>query len=160
MKVNDQEFHIGLKAFIEHQNKLLILHSDPKGPYASSFWGMPGGKINTQETSASFETTLKREIQEELGEDFKVTIGEVFYAWKFILPGKLPILLLGISCKYLSGEISLSPEFDSYAWIEADQHPTYSMLPGQAAAIEKWQKNLNYSCQRLSAATYRRLLNL
>jgi 8-oxo-dGTP pyrophosphatase MutT (NUDIX family) len=136
----DQGFHVGLKAFIEHENKVLILRSNPQGFYANSFWGMPGGRINTEELEDPFETTLAREIREELGEAFKVSIGSFFHAWKFIRPSKMPILLLGIHCKYRSGPIVLSPEFDTYAWIEKEQAGQYKFLPGHAEAIQRWSE--------------------
>jgi len=136
----DQAFHVGLKAFIEHENKVLILRSNPQGFYANSFWGMPGGRVNTEELEAPFETTLAREIREELGENFKVSISHFFHAWKFIRPGKMPILLLGILCKYRTGSITLSQEFDSYAWIDKSQTSQYHFLPGHTDAIQRWSE--------------------
>lgn len=136
--IKDQEFYVGLKAFVEAEDKLLILQSNSKGIYASSLWGLPGGKINVNEIADPFDTTLMREIDEELGSDFKAKIGDPFHAWKFIRAGKLPILLLGIACEYLSGEVCLSPEYGDYAWISHDEAHHYEMLPGHAEAILKW----------------------
>lgn len=141
--IPDQEFHVGLKAFIYHLDKILIVRSNPRGVYASTSWGLPGGKINSHEKEAPFEATLTREIEEELGPAFKASIGHPFCAWKYIRPNKPPILLLGFECKYLSGDIALSEEFDTHAWLDRESVQDYTFLPGHEAAIaSSWKKCL------------------
>lgn len=135
--IPDQEFQVGLKAFIEKEGRILILRSNPKGIYRATTWGVPGGKINIHEVGADFSVTLQREINEELGNDFQVKIGDIFYMWKFLRPSKTPILLVGFSCEYLGGTIHLSPEFDTYKWINFEDADQYTFLPGHAEAIRR-----------------------
>lgn len=59
--MNEQKFHVGVKALIlNSRNQILIL----KKPHPIEHWDLPGGRIKKGDDA---ETTLKREIEEELG---------------------------------------------------------------------------------------------
>lgn len=52
--------------FIEHKNKILLLHRQENKPQGN-LWGIPGGKIDKGETP---HQAVVREIKEETGLDF------------------------------------------------------------------------------------------
>ena len=137
--MKDQEYLVGLKAFISKEEELLIIQSNPRGVYRSKVWGLPGGKVNEEELHLPFQVTLQREIHEELGRDIKVEIHDFFHAWKYIIPNKKSIVLLGLHCTYHSGEVVLDQqEYCEYAWLKLTDLDTYQFLPGQKEAILKW----------------------
>lgn len=131
--MNEQLFYVGLKAFIERDRKLLIIRSKQRQTFE-----LPGGRIDEQETEGPFETTLTREIREELGAEIRVAIGEPFTAWKLLLPNKNPILLVGFHCTYEGGSVQLAEEFDQALWIAEDEISQYPLLKGSAEVIENW----------------------
>ena len=127
-KREHQTFYVGLKAFIADEEKLLILQ-DQEG-----FWELPGGRIEKNEIFEKLEKPLRREVAEELGDNFQYEAGDVFQAWirkpdplQSILSaaeysGKdLCIFLVGVLCTYKSGEPKLSPEHQSFKWITKEE---------------------------------------
>jgi len=114
MAQNDQIFYVGLKAFIAHGEKLLIIQ-DQDGQ-----WELPGGKVQIEEDVAA---ALSREIREEIGENTDIEIGSAFHAWirqphpniKFLL------FLVGFHCSWKGGEISISPEHKNFRWITKEE---------------------------------------
>lgn len=117
---------IGQKAFIEKDEKLLILH-DPQ----TAGWDMPGGKILEGETD--LPASLRREVREETS--LEIEVGHPFFTWFYTIPidsghrsaGK-KIFNVGYKCRYLSGKIKLSKEHGSYEWVDKQNAIDYSSL--------------------------------
>jgi len=66
--MNEDTFHLGIKALIKNDNgKILLLKVNKKklkGCQGKAYWDIPGGRIERKDT---VEKTLKRELQEETG---------------------------------------------------------------------------------------------
>jgi 8-oxo-dGTP diphosphatase len=118
---NDKQFYVGQKAFIERDGKVLVLNDPILG------LDYPGGKI--QEGDTNWVEALQREVREETG--LEIIVGAPFYTWHYKVPegphrnaGK-DIFLVGYLCKYVSGEVVISGEHDSFAWVDRDTYPKY-----------------------------------
>jgi 8-oxo-dGTP diphosphatase len=113
----DKMFYVGLKAFINKQNKIIVLN-DPL--YGLDF---PGGKI--QEGENDFVEALKSEVREETGLEIKV--GMPFHTWYFEFgshsqnAGK-QVFLVGYKCEYVSGEVQISEEHTNFQWIDKENY--------------------------------------
>ena len=115
---NDKQFYVGQKAFIERDDKVLVLNDPILG------LDYPGGKI--QEGETDWVQALKREVREETG--LEITVGDPFVTWHYKVPtgphrnaGK-DIFLVGYLCKYVSGEVTLSTEHNGFEWVDRDTH--------------------------------------
>ncbi len=125
---------IGQKAFIDRDGKLLVLHDPQMG------WDLPGGKV--QVVDRDLPSALKREVMEEAG--LSISIGQPFYTWLFTIPadsghrsaGK-QIFCVGYKCKYVSGQIKLSHEHDSFCWITKSNYQEY-ISAGFTAALKTY----------------------
>ncbi len=111
----DLQCFIGLKAIIEKDGKVLVLHDPQMGP------DLPGGKVQERETDLI--RALQREVREETG--LEINVGDVFATWIFTIPissnhrsaGK-KIFTVAYRCQYISGDIQLSHEHDSFIWVD------------------------------------------
>ena len=123
-----QTFHVGLKAFVANEDKLLILQDE------DGFWELPGGRVEKGEIFDGLEKSLRREVAEELGVSFQYEVKNIFYAWirkpdplqspsdAVAYAGKdLCIFLVGITCEYKNGEPELSPEHQNFRWITKEE---------------------------------------
>ena len=114
----DALFCVGQKAFIEKDGKILILHDPVEG------LDFPGGKIQEGEAidgdALSLFCSLQREVREET--NLEIEIGDPFSVWyhEFFKNsrnfGKV-VYLVASKCKYISGELKLSDEHNSFHWV-------------------------------------------
>lgn len=112
-----------------------IRHSGNSGKY-----NLPGGKIDAGETITD---ALAREIKEETSLHITNTNLQPFFAgdWRPTVNGKqIQIIGMFFICKQWSGEISLSDEHDSYAWINPQTISEYTILPPEDQAILQYFK--------------------
>lgn len=132
-----QKFDVGLKAFIEKEEKLLIVRESSGG-----LWEMPGGRIDVGEESEHLHNILLREVREELGGALLITIGQPFYSWIRPLTNPKPsfVFLTGYRCQYEGGEIALSNEHADIRWISRGDVGTIEWAPGyREAFVAYWQ---------------------
>lgn len=112
----DAVFYVGQKAFINKGGEVLVLGMKNSLRY-------PGGKI--QDGEDDLVESLKREVREETG--LEITVGEPFVTWKYVFKnthkfaGK-NLFLVGYKCEYVSGEVVLNDEHDSYRWVNKDNY--------------------------------------
>ena len=133
--IKDLTCFIGLKAFIRKDKDLLILHDPQMG------LDLPGGKI--QESELDLKRALEREVREETNLD--ITVGLPFFTWFFTVPtdsrhrsaGK-QIFSVGYRCQYVSGEIKLGNEHDSYKWINKLSCTNYLKNTAFAPALQAY----------------------
>lgn len=117
MTPEDKLYYVGQKAFIEKDGKVLVIGDPTEG------LDYPGGKIQVGETD--LVEALKREVREEVG--MEIEVGEVFFTWTNTFPahhrnaGK-EVFLVAHKCKWVSGEITLSEEHDSFRWVDASNY--------------------------------------
>jgi len=124
---------IGQKAFIRRGEEVLVVFDPVLG------LDFPGGRIKTGETDPG--AALKREVQEETS--LTVYIESPFAVWFRKVPAHArksageEIYIVGFRCKYLSGEVSLSGDHDSYRWVRKE---TYRELDDGSEYFRALQK--------------------
>lgn len=126
-------FFVGQKVFVEKGDDVLILFNQRDGKI-----DLPGGKIQVNE---AIDKALVRELEEELGSDVKIEVGEPFIRWTTeMYYGKnigKKILLIGFKGKYISGEIDLSDEHSGYKWVDKDNYKELDDGSDKFEALEK-----------------------
>ncbi len=110
ISLNNKPFYKVVAAFIEKNNKFLLVRRPP-GKKNEGLWEFPGGKVEEGET---LEEALKRELKEELGiEVLKCTFLEkIFYDY-----GDFKIELFAFKVNDFRGELKLKEALD-YQWID------------------------------------------
>ncbi len=108
-------FALVTKAVIVKSDKVLILVRSKKEIEKSKFnnklsWDLPGGGMSVYEKC---EDGLLREISEETKLSTNIIKPlSVFDTFK----NKLHLVIITYLCEYISGEVSLSSEHESYKW--------------------------------------------
>jgi len=129
----DQLLYVGQKAFIEKDDKVLVVMDPDLG------LDFPGGKI--QEGESDFTESLKREVREETG--LEIEKGGAFFTWYNVFgpnhrnAGK-KVYLVGFKCKYVSGEVTLSDEHSEYKWIDKNSYRSFDDGSDYFKALEKY----------------------
>jgi 8-oxo-dGTP diphosphatase len=136
----DKQFYIGQKAFIEKDGSILVLHDPLLG------LDFPGGKI--QEGETDFTEALRREVREETS--LEVTVGKPFTTWHYQFPqegghrnaGK-DIYIVGFTCAYVGGEVTLSDEHDEYYWVNKTTYQSLKEKGGYYEALRQYFESRN-----------------
>ncbi len=117
--IKDQLFYVALKALIEKDGEILVLHDPNLGI------DLPGGKIQIGETDLL--KSLTREVAEETG--LNIDIGDPFAADFFEFPQDInhrhagkTIFVVFYKAKYISGEVKLSQEHDRFEWVSKNNY--------------------------------------
>lgn len=99
---------------------MLVLHDPVEG------LDFPGGKIQEGEATdgdaSSLTRALQREVREETG--LAIDVQGPFAVWYHEFPKNhrnypKVIYLIAFRCGYLSGEVKLSDEHDSFRWVDS-----------------------------------------
>ncbi len=108
-------FQITQKAFIRKGNLLLVMRDKKSGE-----GDLPGGRMNQDEFFEDWIVSLKRELEEELGNSMKIKISEevVLIHKHRVNLGNHPCVILGYDCEYISGDIKISDEHDFFEWVD------------------------------------------
>jgi 8-oxo-dGTP pyrophosphatase MutT (NUDIX family) len=119
MEAYDKDLYfVAVKLLIRDGDKLLITHD------VFGFWDLPGGRIKKDEFGTSLPAVIKRKMREELGEDFRYSVGEptVFFRVEREEHGldnkKVRIFAVGYNARYEGGEIRLGDHHDQYEWVD------------------------------------------
>ncbi len=131
----DRLLYVGQKAFVNKNGEILVLN-DPE--FGLDF---PGGKL--QEGETDFTEALQREVREETS--LEIDVGDPFFTWYFEFPkksshrnaGKM-VFLVGCKCKYISGEVKLSQEHNSFQWINKSNFQELKENSDYFRALEKY----------------------
>ncbi|MEK7662378.1 MAG: NUDIX hydrolase [Patescibacteria group bacterium] len=132
----NQNFHVGLKAFINKNDKLLILREPDRGNDFGK-WGLPGGRIQEAESNTPLDNVLKREIFEECGR-ITVKIGDIEGVWRSRSRGGVSVFLIGFKCNYVNGDVILNEEHVEHKWIAKDEAGKYTFASGYKEAIDSY----------------------
>jgi 8-oxo-dGTP diphosphatase len=108
-------FQITQKAFIRRGNLLLVMKDRKSGE-----GDLPGGRMNQDEFFGDWNLSLKRELNEELGEEFCIELDpEIILVHKHrVNLGNHPCLIFGYHATYQSGEIKISDEHEFFEWVD------------------------------------------
>lgn len=126
------------KAFIVHNNKVLILRESTKYKDGTQLgnYDVPGGRMKP---GASWEENLLREVKEETG--LNVRIGDVIAVseWRPVVKGEQwQIVAMFFECFSDTDKVTLSEDHDSFLWIDAKEYKKYPMPPKNLPAFEKY----------------------
>lgn len=125
-----KKFHVGIKGMIIKDNRVLILKKK-----SGDFWDIPGGRIDGNE---DIESTLSREIQEELPGSKNISINRILCAHRLHKDILEDISLLLVYYEInvdLPDPIKLSDEHSEYKWIE--NYDEVQLDGGTLAAIKE-----------------------
>ena len=129
-------FQITQKAFIRKGDLLLVMRDKKSGE-----GDLPGGRMNENEFFEDWQESLRRELEEELGESFKIKINEnVSLVHKHrVNIGNHPCIILGYDCEYVAGDIRISDEHDYFEWVNVHTYnPDTLFSEYMLEAIEKY----------------------
>ena len=122
MKDNNKYFQISLKVIIKNKLGQMLLLKLPENSSMAGYYDFPGGYIRTKDINENFETVTKREIKEELGNDFKYTlkmspisIGRHQTISKSDRKKK-DVVWIFFEGLYKGGKIRISEEHTGYEW--------------------------------------------
>jgi 8-oxo-dGTP diphosphatase len=110
---------------LNQADQLLLLRRSPQTLRWPGKWGIAGGGMEDGETPAQ---ALQRELEEELGLDFRVRM----------LRGPDTLTAIGgyggfihlWHCLWLDGVINLSAEHTEYAWVDQAAYARLDVMPG------------------------------
>lgn len=136
--------------------RYLITKRSPTKKAWPNKWTVPGGGLETTDymsTEATYqntespqwynavETTLRREIREEVG----VEVEDVQYLLDlaFIRPDGIPAIVLSFYCKYVSGDVVLDEDATEFAWVTAAEVGNYELIQGIDHEIQMVEERLS-----------------
>ncbi len=129
MRKPSQRFYITLKAVIvDHGTVLLAQAHDGR-------WEFPGGRIDPGEELVPLHDILRREIREELGEEFTVSIGPLINTWTVLYKDDVYGLALEHRCEYMSGPVVLSDEHIDYRWVTEKDWKELPLVGGNTSGM-------------------------
>lgn len=112
---NHALWQVATKALVFRGDELLVLK------HPSNKVDFPGGRVDESERNVSWHDALQREIDEELGEDIEITLGETAFVSKRGYVNSQGvwqhIAAIYFVARYERGEVKLSEEHAGYEWI-------------------------------------------
>jgi 8-oxo-dGTP pyrophosphatase MutT (NUDIX family) len=126
MKKERGFYQISLKLLLQNkEGEVLALKAVDNGSYAG-FYDFPGGRIDVHEFETDFLEIIKREVEEEIGNEvnFKikpkpVAIGRHLIPSAMNSSGKdIKVMYIFFEGEYKSGNIEISKEHTGYKWID------------------------------------------
>ena len=129
---NIQKFVVGVAAIVVRKGKILALKRAKKEHVAPNRWETIAGKVEFKEDPLD---SLCREIKEESGLNVRVNPLpiDLFHTFR----GDDPMILIIYSVEYVSGDVRLSPEHDSYEWISSLEFKKRTNFKRLSCLIEK-----------------------
>lgn len=135
-------YQVSLKLILKNnKNEILALNALESENFAG-YHDLPGGRIDVDEFSVSFEEILKREVREEIGDiDFRMRLTPVAIARaNFMTKDKdVRILYLFFEGEYIDGNVTTSNEHAGHLWINFNTiNPKTYFIPGIQEGIEMY----------------------
>ncbi|MGE4158020.1 MAG: NUDIX domain-containing protein [Planctomycetota bacterium] len=111
----EQLFEIAIKLFVRHEGRLLVLTAGNTG--AGDF---PGGRLAPVDSLFDLQSSMKREILEELGSDVRLKVGTkpLFHFPYTSKNDTVEVLGLAHAADWAGGAIRLSDEHTGYQWLQ------------------------------------------
>lgn len=127
-------YQVSLKLILKNDKGEVLTLKAPEIGNLAGYYDLPGGRIDTDELSISFENILKREINEEIGDiDFRMCALPVSVARASFM-GKdteIRILYLFFEGEYISGDVIISNEHAGHLWVDLNTiDPATYFMPG------------------------------
>ncbi len=145
MDIYDKDLYfVAVKLLIRDDNKLLITHD------VFGSWDLPGGRIRKDEFKASLQSVIERKISEEIGDDFRYTVGEpaVFFRVTRKEHGldnkEVRIFAIGYEATYEGGEVKLGDHHDKYEWVDIESFkPEEYFVDGWLEGVKEYLAKQN-----------------
>lgn len=135
-------YQISLKLILKNNKGEVLTLKAPEIGNIAGYYDLPGGRIDTDEFSVSFEDILRREIKEEIGDiDFHMRIAPVAVSRASFISGDkdIRICYLFFEGEYISGDVMISNEHAGYAWIHLNTiNPAIYFMPGIREGIRAY----------------------
>jgi len=112
----ENKFGVAVKAMIEKDGKILLIHKSENEDINPKTIDIPGGRV---EFGEDIEKALIREIKEETNLD--VEIRKPTNIWSFLHKENFQLVGITFLCKYVSGEINLSGEHEHFIWVDKNE---------------------------------------
>lgn len=149
---SDRLFYFVVTGTIYHprKKKCLILQRSKKETAHPGLWGVTGGKLEWNDLKKNpvtrmnhdildwedlVEKLVKREAKEECGLD----VGDLIYldSVVYLRPDGVPTVCFKFAVKYKSGNVKIAPEFDGFAWVDAQEVKKYNCIAGVHQEVSK-----------------------
>lgn len=129
-----------ITAIVLKDSKFLILKRSKNKKRFPSMWTVPGGRLETSDYTSLpketkdywynvLESTLRREVREEVGVEIKNI--EYVTSLATIHADGSPSLVISCMADYKSGKITLQPEeVEDYAWVSLKEAKKYDLIDG------------------------------
>ncbi len=134
------KFMVAANAVIFNKNgEILIVRRNKETDQSPDKWDTVSGRL--KQDIKSVEKELLREIEEELGKDFKCKIIAPISTYNFYRGGDKSKELVGIDyyCEYTSGDIVLSDEHSDYMWENPEAFIKYDISESLKKTVIKAQ---------------------
>jgi 8-oxo-dGTP pyrophosphatase MutT (NUDIX family) len=115
-------FYCSLKIVLKNNvGQILALESERKGEL-SGFYDLPGGRIDKKEIGFPFESSIDREVVEEIGDiQFIINSRPIFATTWQLANYPHPFIYIYYEGQYKSGDIKISNEHISYKWVDLNE---------------------------------------
>ena len=128
----DRPLGVAGRAVVERDGEILLLQRSKSSRHEPGLWELPGGKLEYGEVLTE---ALRREIHEESG--IEISVGRPVLTWQLL---RDPFWVTGITfaCRYLAGEVVLSPEHSACVWVAPDALDSSALAETIADQIAAW----------------------
>lgn len=135
------QFRVIVVGIVQNDAGEYLLCKMPKGRGVfPDQWGLPGGGI---EEGEMMEAALRRELREELGTEISdikplfFTDGQHKKSFPDGTQREVYMIFLIFSCKSMSNELVLAPEFSDYAWVRQESLMSYDLNSATIATFQQ-----------------------
>lgn len=115
-EISVETFAIAVKAFIVHDDKILIMKRSADRPHNAGNWEFPGGRLELGEDP---EAGLIREVDQETGLSINVVMP--FEVHSFVRDDRQFIVMITFLCKVDTDMVRLSSEHEEFEWVGVDE---------------------------------------
>lgn len=122
-------FPVIVKAWIQKGNRFLVAKRGSHESHLPGSWTLPGGKVEASgETEHVLETTLQKEILEEVGVNITNDI-RLIYDNSFFRSDGVHVINLTFLCVWKSGDAKPLEDTDEIRWLTIAELQSFAPLP-------------------------------
>lgn len=126
MTINTPAARFSINVLENDRNEILLLKRSTALRLGPGLWGFPAGHMETNETP---EDCARRELREEIGDQFQADLVQVVGPIRDTHYGGIYEIHL-FHYRWRGGEIRLNDEHTDYAWVSKDSFGNYAVMDG------------------------------
>lgn len=147
-----EQLFFAQKAFIRHDDRLLLIRKSTKSKYHPGKWEVPGGRLEQGECVAD---NLPREVWEEVG--LKVRVVEPFALWDWFLDldseNPKHFVAVAMYCEAEDTGVSLDhqvmgDDIEHYQWVKIADFDRFDFIPDMIPVLntflQKYSQRFEY----------------